>query len=442
MSARFYLRFILVAVPLYLILSTLPMQTLAASPSATAGKAGLTARSPLPRATLFEIPTEALAQWRRTAALKPSLVVFSFDPMLHPYPKILKNKIASLLRSADRRQLLKHGSFYRADPWLLPPQTVGAALEGRLFSSIYWVYPALPDQKAEALELSSFKDGLPKLADFSKREIAGFALHDGIFSGEYHRHPFFAVHPGVLPAIQGPVVVFIDLSYLADSYKNEVKTPIYKLLRQLASSLLAAHWDVRATGICLSQGEGIVSPDFRFLGKDLQALLAKPTLLDGAMPHTWYLRGQALYQATFMQFSESLKFYRQEAKRDPDDPSVQYDLYRGYRAMKMRTPMLKALDRAVAGDPGYVYGYLELAAIANKTREYKLAAQLYQKAARLLPDNPYIPLNEAEVLQKLGKKQAAKKLLAKLKKLPWSTVYHPEVPGELTQLEKTRPDTK
>lgn len=437
MLLRRTLRF--TALPASLILFLLIALPGAAAAAATAASRQGKSVAALPAAHIYELPTEALLQWRRFASSKPALVIFSFDPMLHPYPAALQGKISTLVHSAGKQILWEHGSYYRADPWLLPPQTVGAALDAGLFSAIYWVYPPEPDKTLRDLNLQKFRKQLPRLADFSQPELAGFRLHDGIFAGRFHGHPFFAVHPSALPAIRGPVIVHIDLSYLADSYHNEVKTPIYKLLHRLAASLRAARWDTRAVTISLSQAEGIVSPDYRFLGRDLARLLDDPGLLEGPMPKIWSLRSQALYQATFMRFHQALKLYRQEAALAPNNAAVQFDLYRGYRATRQRRQMLGALDRAVALDPGYAAGYLDLAEIAAKTHEDTLALRLYRKAARLQPANTYIRISEAETLKNLHKNKAARAILEKLESLPWSKIYHPRLPAALmTMAAETR----
>lgn len=383
---------------------------------------------------LFEQPTDALVRWRQFSAAKPTLVLFSFDPFLQPLSKELHSEAVALAQSGSAAELSARGRIFRANPALLPTQTLSAALDAGLFSRLCWVFPSTV--KPEDLTLELFRQQMTEAKFFSATEANTLQLADGVFSGTLRGIPFQAIHPWALAKLEGPLLLHIDLSYFRGLYKDTVTTPIYQLLHQTATALRASGWQPEAVTLSFSTEEGAVSLDTRFLLRDLATLLRQPALLDGEPPEHWNQRAEAFYGVDVFTAEKMLELVKKMVAQAPEDPSVQYDHYTTLFAAKQLEPAVAALDRAVAGDPGYAYAYAELAQIAIKDRNAEAALELLKKAGSGYPDNPFIPLQIADIFIGSGNPQEALKILGPLKQRTWSKSYHDDIPQLLERMSK------
>lgn len=406
-----------------------PAAAAANQPSA----AGAVFASPI-EPDLFEQPTDALVRWRQFRDPKPTLVLLSFDPFLQPLPKELHSEAVALAKSGSATELDARGRIFRADPALLPTQTLSAALESGLFSRLCWVFPSTVKPKDLTLEL--FRKQMVDAQFFSETEAATLTLADGVFSGSLRGLPFQAIHPWALPQLEGPLLLHIDLSYFRGLYKDAVTTPIYLLLHQTATALRESGWQPQAVTFSFSTEEGAVSLDTRFLLRDLATLLRQPAILDGEPPEQWNQRAEAFAGVDVFTSEKMLELVEKMVATAPEDPSVQYDHYTALFAAKKIEPAIAALDRAVAGDPGYAYAYAELAQIAIKDRNARAALELLRKAAAAYPENPFIPLQLADVQISTGAAQEALQTLQPLTQLTWSKTYHDDIPALLQRMSK------
>ncbi len=378
-----------------------------------------------------ELPSDALPLWRVNATPKPPLILLSGDPFLQPIPAALQADARRLAATGSVQQLQNRGRYYRSEPLLVPAQTLSAAIDAGLFSSIYWCFPS--QAGVESLDLQRFREQMRDSETFSEQEIMAIRLENGAFVGTLRGLPFSAHHPDALPKLSEAAVVHFDLTYFLGLYKDEVSTPIYDLLAATLRRLQKIEFQPLIITISRSTLEGNLSTDFRFLAGPLSAVLQNPALLETELPEAWKLRAEALYQATFFQGEKVLKLYQQATALEPDNPAWAFDLFRAHRAVKQQALALAALDRAVALDPGYAVAYLELA------RDDKSPSGLKQlkKAVAALPDNPFILLEMADIHLQLGQKEQALALIDELRALSWSAIYHQDIPELLLSMEST-----
>ncbi len=410
-----------------------PPAVAAANQPATTTAPGSLFASPI-EPDLFEQPTDALVRWRQFRAAKPTLVLLSFDPFLQPLSPELRSEAVALAQTGNAAELTTRARIFRANPALLPTQTLSAALEAGVFSRLCWVFPSTV--KPEDLTMELFRKQMIDAKFFSEAEANSLQLADGVFSGTLRGIPFQAIHPWALPELEGSLLLHIDLSYFRGLYKDTVTTPIYQLLHQTATALRESGWQPEAVTLSFSTEEGAVSLDTRFLLRDLATMLRQPAILDGEPPTHWNQRAEAFYGADVFTAEKMLELVEQMVAVAPDDPSVQYDHYTTLFAAKKLEPAMAALDRAVAGDPGYAYAYAELAQIAIKDRNAQAALELLQKAAAAYPENPFIPLQMADVQINTGAGQEALKTLQPLKQLTWSNAYHDDIPALLERMSQ------
>lgn len=413
----------------------LPVQPspVASAPSPSAEPSAVAAKIPAPWPTQqVELAPAALPLWRSTADEGPTLVLFGFDPLLKPLPEDLRERAVELVRNGDAEALHKHGSYFRVEPVILPNQTLSAAIDGGLFSKICWVFPS----KAEPgkLDLELFRKQMLDGGFFTPAEAAQLKLDGGIFSGTLRGLPFQAAHYGLLPALVGPLVVHVDLSFFQGLYESEVKTPLYDLIHQTANALLQSGWQPRVTTLSYSTLEGEIALETRFVMSNLAAVLNDPALLRNDLPQAWKLRAEALYAADMFSESKKLEIYRQAADLAPSDASAQYDLFQHHFLGQRLDQALEVLDRTVALDPGYAAAYLALADLARKEQQLPIALDLLTKAKPFFPHNPFVDLQRAELLLMRGDRNEGLALLEALRVAPWSRHYHADLPKEIAAL--------
>lgn len=411
----------------------------ATAPAATEAKLTQTTAPGAPILTaaidpvVTELPTEALSTWRRQAA-GTELVLFSLHPFLEAIPEPVKTEALALVQQGDAADIRAHGSFFRETPLLLPTQTLRAALEAGLFSKVTWVVPS-PGQDGN-LALETFRGQVVDGGLLTAAEGAQLTQTGESIAGTVQGVPFRAVHPADLPAIDGPVVVHVDLGYFKGRYQDEVKTPLYDLLHELASSLQKTGWRASAVTLSYSTIEGVFSLDTRFVLTNFAEILRKPEMLNHDLPELWRLRAEALYGADMFQPQKMKDMHQKAANLAPDDATAQYDLYKIQFENRQIDAALETLDKVVAIDPGYAAAYLELAQIARTDQNPAAALVLLEKAAAAFPENPFINLHRAELLLETGEKKPALELLSSLSRRNWSRHYHGDTPGLIADMAK------
>ncbi len=408
------------------------------TPPAPQTQAAPAVRSLIP--TLVELPTAALPFWREHRQEKPALVLMSFDPFLQPIPAELRERARDLALSGTPQEIDRHGSYPRIDPVIVPTQALSAALAADFFSKIYWVFPSkvAPLQ----LEIDKFREQMVKAEFLTQAEAREVEFRDGRYAGTLRGVPFEALHFQKLAEITGPVVVHLDLSYFRGLYDNEIKTPLYDLIHQSASTLLTTSWQPLALTLSYSTVQGAISLDTRFVLTNLAEILREPRLLTEAMPRPWELRAEALYAADMFTESKKIELYREAVQLAPDDATTIYDLFQAHFLAKNVDQALQALDRAVALDPGYGAAYLRLADMALQDQNPEAALTLLEKASAVFPENPFIDLQRADLLRQMGAGDQAQALMEPLKDVSWSPVYHAEIPGMIDQMLAPLSDQK
>jgi len=380
---------------------------------------------------VMELPSEALPVWRDALPQKGTLVLLSIHPFLQPIEVERADEVKGLVAAGKREDFWQRGSFYRANPALVPTETVSASLLGGLFKEIVWIFPA--SAGADQLSLDTFRKQLLEAKFLTDEEAGKLTLANGTFSGIVRGVPFRAAHPTALPKIDGHFALHIDLSYFRGLYQGEVKTPIYDVLHSTCLAIKAANWRPRVVTLSYSTIEGTISHDVRFLLSNLAELLRDPKLLE-QMPASWAKRGEALYSVNFFLDQKVREMYQQNATDHPQDAAAQYDYYKSLFEQKKIDEALGQLDKAAALDPGYGAVYLELAQIAETDRNLPIAVDLLRKGGSFFADNPFIDFYRAQFLLQLGRIDQARPLIERLEKLPWSKRYHPQMAEGVKQM--------
>ncbi|MDX9709427.1 MAG: hypothetical protein RBT64_07710 [Trichloromonas sp.] len=383
---------------------------------------------------LVEAPSEALAAWRPVGEERPALLLLANDPFLRPLPPPLTDGILRLTREGSPDELRRRGTARVADPLLLPEMTVTAALRAGFFSRLIWVLPLAAEGE---MNLDTLRAQLRDYGALTEEEAVALVFEGGGASGTIHGIPWRIVPLAALAAPAEPIVLHIDLSYFSPLYKGEIKTPLYPLLGQTLQRLRELGMRAGAVTISRSNLDGGLPLETRFIGTDLAELFRRPELLDAPLPELWDQRSRTLYLANFFQ-KERIRELLEEMRRDaPEDASISFALYQVLRQFREGSAALAELGRAVTLDPVYGREYLDLVPLALDKEQPEEALRMLDLAAKVFPDDPFIPLDRAGLLLQAGRGRESREILQRLQKLPWSPVYYPELPQRLKEMAET-----
>lgn len=385
-----------------------------------------------------ETLAEALPVWRRFAAQKPAMLLLSNDPALLPPPAELQSQIDAVMANGTDASLRQAGNPNQPAPLFLPVMTIDLALRQGWLRELAWAFPQRDLEQEVKLETMREQMTANQMVD--DQEAATLQLTGKVFSGRLRGVPFHAGALPNLPKLDGPLIVHIDLSYFQKLYKNEIATPVIPLVGSVLQHLKDRKLPVLAVTFSYNHAEGNIPLNVRFLGEFISALTEKPERLDQPLPQRWAAQKDILYLENFFRKDEIRKLVEAQAQGSPKTAWIQYSRYQTAGLFKEGNQALANLAHTVAIDRMYGLEYLLLAERAYEAKVPDQALRMMQMAAATFPENPFIQLQVAKLAMETGDKEAAKKIVRELQKLPWSPVYHPEMPqyleGFLQELAK------
>lgn len=383
----------------------------------------------------YELSTGALATWRDFAAYKPALVLFSSHPMLNPIEEETIPAVRTLILNGEGSEIIQRGRLWSADPVFLAPQTVSAAIATGLISELIIVRP---DKKTpEEFSLDNFRQQFTAAGFLTQREAQSLTLTEGgVVNGKIRGIPLRVVHPDRLPKLSKPVLLHIDLGYFKDLYINEIKTPTYDLIHNLAIQIKDATFPALATTVSFSNQESGYSLESRFMIRDLAELLRNPKLLEDGTPASWALRASALYASTMFSESQARALTQQAVAATPEDAAAHYALALDLFEEKLNEQAFIALSQATKLDHGYALEYILLAERGFELGQYSKALDLLHSAVAALPNSPILRLQLAKQLINAGRGSEALPIITELKSLKWSEKFHPGALSLLGEMEQ------
>lgn len=381
---------------------------------------------------LYELPSGALATWRQFEASKPTLILFSAHPFLDPLTEEARPDLHKLIMEGPDLEIIRQGSLLNSNTSFLPPQTLSIAIYAGLFSKIVYVMPTVVDQ--EKLSLPNFQKRMLAYGFMTEDEAMALVIEKGVISGTVRNIPFLCVHPNALPEITTPAIIHIDLSYFKDLYINEIKTPVYELIYQLATSIRLRNYSVLAATLSYSNQEAGLALDSRFMLSSVADILRNPTLLEGSTPPVWQTRANALYASAMFSEDKAQELTEVAANEAPDDPAALYALAMLQFRRGQADQAFATLERTVAIDGGYAAEYSELATRGAELGQWKKVIELLYLAVKNLPDNDMVKVRLADMLIQRGRVKEARPIINQLMKLQWSTHYHKWMPDRIKEM--------
>ena len=382
----------------------------------------------------FELATGALSVWRSYSAIRPALVLFASHPMLTPTSAELRDDIGRLIATASDQEIIRRGRATASDTLLVSPQTVSAALDAKIFSEIVVVLSTR--EAPDAVSLEKFVKRATEAGFLTTAEGTALTLNGSTISGTVRGIPLRIAHPDGLPPVNGPMLLHVDLGYFKESYANEVKTPIYDLIYQFATSVRDAGYQPTATTLSYSNQEVGYALTSRFVLRDLAQIMLHPEYLAGDTPASWKLRASALYASIMFNEAEAQNMTVHAAKETPGDAAALFDL--ALLHFQHAEPELgfQVLDQAVAIDPGFAPAYVELADQGQSMGQWGKSFELLNKAVSALPNDHELRVRYAGDLIQRGRTAEARPHLETLQQLTWSDIYHKGMPETLLRMQE------
>ncbi len=404
-----------------------PRKTLAPVQN-TSQQTGLFLIEPIPLQRV-EVASEALAVWRQYSKQKPTLLLFSNDPMLIPVPEVLRSDVDNVITMASQVEIAQVSSRHTPSLVMLPSMTVDAALRSGWFSQLVWALP-LRDPDAELSVVALRQQFLEKgLAD--EQERASLVLLDKQVSGVLRETPLVVAPLPNLPQLTGPVIVHFDQSYFQQMYKNEIATPLIPLVINTLSTLREKKIPLLAVTFSYGNLEERIALDVRFIGEIVERLVAHPENFDQPMPANWKRMGDSLYLANFFKKDEVRELALAMNAEEPDAAWVKFALFRSAAANKQGSDALSFLAEAVKLDNVYAMEYLNLSEMAYDKGRPDEALRMLSLAANVFPESVQIKLKMAHLATDMGENETALHLVTQLQQLEWSPVYYPDMPKYL-----------
>lgn len=385
---------------------------------------------------IYELPSEALVSWRQFKSQRPALVLLADQPYLNPVPDALKEPALDLLLTGTEIDLRRRGDYDQPDPLILAPQAVRIALQADIFSEVIWLLP--DDRPLDQFSWNIMSQQLRQAGLLAEGEELEIDTRSGIARLSVESKTLTLVHADAWSqlALKTPAIVHLDLSYFKSAYRSEGRIPVYQLIKTLCTMLRGMQLETLAVTLSYSTLDGYVDLDGRFTLSAVDRLVREPDLLETGFPPSWKLRARALNHLTMFREAEATSLYQELLELTPDDPAALYDMASRLFYAKQFNAGLELLDRAVERDAGYAVKYLGLAEQARQAEDLQNTELLLRKYLVALPGNPGIKLRLAELLRRQARVVEMQALLAELAQLPWSPIYHADIPLLIETMQK------
>ncbi len=386
----------------------------------------------------FELPTEAATIWRRYKSIQPALLLLSNDPFLTQVPKAMESKVSTLLNSSNQEEIRRRSNPQMASPVLFPEMVIDAILPEKMFSHYLWAIPLTEEE--DPVSAKTLRERMLNHRLASKEEVDTFVDDpNGTIRGTVRDVPFTAGVLELLPSPDTPLILHIDLSYYQAQYTNEINTPVFQLIQDTMKQLQQMECNVLDVTFSYGNLDGRIAQDVRFMGDIHKDIMAKPTMIFDDLPNNYKRQADALYLEALFRKGQAHELYLAQEQELPETAWVKYNLFRSNANHKRGDLALSYLAKAIEFDNVYAMAYFDLSDQALRIKLPAEAFRMLKLASGSFPDNPTIKLKMAELAYSLMDFKTAEHLIAQLQQLPWSEVYHQEMPAKLERfMEMTK----
>ncbi|MBI5695944.1 MAG: tetratricopeptide repeat protein [Nitrospirae bacterium] len=284
------------------------------------------------------------------------------------------------LKSADMDALANMGNaLWKDKPLYSTENTVYVAHQLGIVDRVYWVVPRFGSITHEGFQ--EFKQYLLKASPGQRKDVDSLVLNGKLVEGTFDGMPVTFVGLQDLPALDGPVLLQVDISFLSTLYMNEKSTRILALVSGFFDTLKKSGIKSDCVTVVTSNANGLVPVKFRFLAGYLASMFKDPALIAKDPPALWSESAEA-WLIEQKSPKESIAVYKDILKKYPEVAATHYDLSYAYFMVNELESCRKELAEAARLDPGYESGYAEFAAALREDGKKAEAEGFLASSAR------------------------------------------------------------
>jgi tetratricopeptide (TPR) repeat protein len=297
---------------------------------------------------------------------------------------------------ADEHTATNRGLFGVAN-WIYAGGKLG------VFSEVYWVIP---------FQLFGRKDaeaGLRQVltdVSFDKKDIATFALKDGVFKGTVNGIPFSLCSVEALPTVDKPVLLSIDVDFFP-TFSTATETSYLSALYRVFTELCSKKYNVQESAVCYSINGEYLQPHLRWVGDAAVQMFSNPLMFKNNAPSELLNLQQYLENAFRSKDSEEiLKLSRLYLNSHPEASVFIYQAF----AYVLKGDADNAYRAAMAGcqlDKLYCASLTSIGTGLYVQGQYRVAERFYRGGLAVDPKMKVGLFQFGNCLQKTGKWQEA-----------------------------------
>jgi tetratricopeptide (TPR) repeat protein len=279
-----------------------------------------------------------------------------------------------------------------------------------IIKEVIWVMPIVESITFDYKDF--FKQKLrdnPSL-NFTSKDIDSFSFSNNQLIGSIFDIPVTITAIDDLEVPKEPVVLSINLSYLAAFVIDNVRSPIEDItvafLKALSKKIIKTNY----TTIVNSNRTSDVNMRFRFISNILKDMFTNPDLLQRPK-REWIIKQSADHKSAFVAYDEAEKEYNEILKTTPDDPAIYFQLAILYIKRHELDKASYYIEEAAKRDKYYLLSYTSLMSeLQSEDKRFKLLETGYKKH----PENIPILSSIASLFFNKGKFQEALEAYLKL----------------------------
>lgn len=353
---------------------------------------------PIENLSIIENHSEILESWGRQGLRDVLLMNFdAHDDMRWICPEQIE-KLRALHRAGDWEAVKKADSV--GDESLYDTGSfIYAAAQLGMVKGVYWVIPfAFLSHPKGDTELRAFL----RAYEFPEEDIRRFRMQEGRFCGVLRGIPVTICDLYALPDIEAPLVLSIDLDFLAPFAKAHGLNKL-SAVRSLLGAIFRKKYGVQDALMAYSINGGYLSALNRWIGDPCEAILREPDLKDALAPRLWRIWRQLdnAYEANDP--DGILKIALANADVCGKDPNVLLYTAFAHYAKGDLTKAFNDAEGACRIDSKYCYGLADIGQCLIDTRRLPKALKFFDAAYALKPDMNFRQKNLADALKMAGR---------------------------------------
>ncbi|GAM10193.1 hypothetical protein OR1_02481 [Geobacter sp. OR-1] len=331
--------------------------------------------------SVVENHREALKVWAEKGIKDAVLVNLDAHDDLRMVPQSDMKKLKRLYQS---KQLGERGSVACQEGYgpVTNANFIHAAAKLGIVKRVVWVVPAsyaLFSDDGERLQ------ALLKMYGFTRKEIAGFRIKRGCFSGKTGGIPLTICDAASLPEIEEPILLSIDADFFPAELAEEVNR-ITEPVKETFKALFAKSYKVSNAVVAHSVNGGFTEASRRWIGELATDSIRLPGVTRMAeLPARYEFLQKADHLLTLNRHRELMDLLSPVIAKGVDDPSVLLYASLASQGMGRDEEAFVLAEQACLRDKRFSYGLTQVGTLVLGQHGLQRAERFFTKGYELSP---------------------------------------------------------